>query len=98
MVPPDIDEATVLVTLLDLDEIAVLAAMIRATIRDINEAAVLAAATPSATPPTIHDLDTNTTIAQSAIDGKVPVDDELPASTEATPEPAHDEQTQEILW
>ena len=72
-----------------VNEAITLAATPRATTPDIDEDAFF---TPPTTPSTIRDLDTDITITQSAIEGKVPDDDELPASIEV-PEPANHEKT-----
>lgn len=74
----------------DAREAAVLTATPRATTPDIDEDAFFF--TPPTTPSTIRDLETDITITQSAIDGKVPDDDELPASIEVS-EPANHEKT-----
>ncbi|GAM43709.1 hypothetical protein TCE0_060f18737 [Talaromyces pinophilus] len=79
---PDINEASILAvmsraTTPNIDEAAVLAVTPRATTPDIDEGGFF---TPPTTPSTIRDLDTNITVTQS--DGKVPDDDELPASAE----------------
>lgn len=92
---PNINEAAPLAamsraTTPNIDEVAVLAATPRAKTPDIDEDTFC---TPPTTPSTIRDLDTDATITQSAIDGRVPDNDELSAPTEV-PEPAHHEQTQ----